>query len=534
MSDSEGRESEILNPENDDALIEAQVEAEDAADEEKEEQPKLTLMVNISEHGACERHVTVTVARADIDRYFDREFSQLMDTAKVPGFRPGHAPRKLVENKFRKEISGQVKASLLMDAIAQINEEHDLSAISEPDLNPDAVVIPSAGPMTFEFDIEVRPEFDLPKWDGLAIERPVRDFSAADVDQALRNLLARRGRLTPSGEPAVLGDYITANLTFLYNNQVVSRASEEVIRIRPVLSFRDGKLPDFDKLVTGVKAGETREGQAVLSQDAPNAALRGQTVSVVFEVLDVKKLDLPEITPEFLAALGDFVSEAELRDVIKDSLERRLEYRQHQRAREQIAAALTATANWDLPTDMLRRQSHRELQRAVLDLERSGFSASEIRAHENELRQNSQATTAQALKEHFIFERIAEEEGIEPEQADYDAEIELIALQTEQSARRVRARLEKQGMMDVLRNQIVERKVVDLIVSKAEIKEVPYLFDGGESESEAINQSAGGGDEEEKSDIPEAKPETDHAQHHEKPADAGPAAAASEDAEPSA
>ena len=141
--------------------------------------------------------------------------------------------------------------------------------------------------------------------------------------------------------------------------------------------------------------------------------------------------------------MGGFDSEAELRDAIKESLVRRLEYSQQQEARKQILASLTVAANWDLPPELLQRQSRRELERTVLELRRSGFSEDEIRAHGNELMQNSQQSTAKSLKEHFILERIAEKEGVEDAPADYDAEIALIAQQSGENPRRVRAQLEK-------------------------------------------------------------------------------------------
>jgi trigger factor len=177
-----------------------------------------------------------------------------------------------------------------------------------------------------------------------------------------------------------------------------------------------------------------------------------------------------------------------------------LEYEQHRRAREQITAALTVAANWELPPTMLQRQSRRELQRAAMELQRSGFSDDEIKSHENALRQNSMVSTARALKEHFILERIAEDEEIDAAEQDYEAEIRLIAAQGDESPRRVRARLEKSGSMDVLRNQIVERKVVDRILAQATFKEVPYEFQ--RSDEAAIDRTAGGG---EQADIPEAK-----------------------------
>jgi trigger factor len=481
-------------------LPEAEANATDTAVAEEEKAPPLTLEVKVDTRSTCERHITVTISREDIDRYFDKEFSELMPKAHVPGFRPGHAPRKLVENRFRKDIAEKVKGDLLMNCLTQVNEEQKLSAISEPNFDFEAVELPEEGPLTFEFDVEVRPEFEMPQWRGLKIEKPVREFNAADVNDTLQNVLARRGRLVPFDGPAASGDYITANLTFEYGGQVLSSAEEEVIRIRPTLSFRDGNITQFDKLMAGVRAGETRQGEAELSNDAPNEGLRGMKVTAIFNVLEVKKLEMPELTPELLDELGGFSGEGDLKDAIREQLARQLEYEQHRRAREQITAALTVAANWDLPPGLLQRQARRELQRAVMELQRSGFSDEEIQSHENALRQNSMSSTARALKEHFILERIAEDEEVEVGEEDYEAEIRLIASQSDESPRRVRARLEKSGSMDVLRNQIIERKVIERILASATFKEVPYHLQ--RSDEAAIDRAAGGG---EQADIPEAK-----------------------------
>ena len=119
----------------------------------------------------------------------------------------------------------------------------------------------------------------------------------------------------------------------------------------------------------------------------------------------------------------------------------------------------------------MKRQTHRELERKVLELRRSGFDDDNIRRFVNVSRQNAQESTEAALREHFILEQIAEEEKIDAEPKDYDEEISLIAAQSDMPERRVRARLEKSGQMDALRNQIVERKVIELIVEKAKVKE---------------------------------------------------------------
>jgi len=495
------------DPAKDDDLQQDDAVAVQDADElvdDDGEPTRLDLIVDIKSPSACERHVAVTVSRADIDRYFDDAYSNMMEGAAVPGFRAGRAPRKLVESRFKKEATEQVKGSLLMDSLSQISEESDFAAISEPELNLDAVEVPDSGPMTFEFDIEVRPEFELPKWKGLKIDRPMRDFTEADVDAQLNQTLSRYGQLVPHEGAAEDGDFITINLTASADGKQVSHEQELVTRVRDVLSFADGRLEEYGKLMAGAKADDKKLAKVTLTGDAPNVDLRGKEVDIELEVLEVKRLKLPELTEDFLGELGNFSTEEELREAVQQNLVRQLEYEQQQKSRQQITAMLTESANWELPPGLLKRQSTREVERAVMEMRRSGFSEAEIRARENQLRQNSAESTATALKEHFILERIAEEENIDVEEGDYEKEIFLMSMQSGESPRRVRAQLEKRGLMDVLRNQIVERKVLDLVQGEAKFNDLPYEPES--SDVEALNIAVGGGTE---SLIPEAADDED-------------------------
>ena len=163
---------------------------------------KLNLSIKVDSPSACERHVTVTIPREDIERYFDKAFSEMMATAAVPGFRAGRAPRKLVEARFRKDVADQVKGSLLMDSMTQITEDEKFTAISEPDFDPAGGRGARRRADDVRVRLEVRPEFDLPEWKGLKLERPVREFTKKDIDKQLEQMLAQHGQLVPFDGPA--------------------------------------------------------------------------------------------------------------------------------------------------------------------------------------------------------------------------------------------------------------------------------------------------------------------------------------------
>ncbi len=200
---------------------------------------------------------------------------------------------------------------------------------------------------------------------------------------------------------------------------------------------------------------------------------------------------------------GQIEDEEDLREVIQRDLERQLAYRQQQSIREQITETLTRDANWELPPDLLRKQASRELERTVMELRASGFDDAMIQATANQLRQNTLRSTEKSLKEHFVLERIADDEKIDVDETDYKQEIMLIAAQRREPPRRIRAQLEKRGQMDALRNQIVERKVIDLICVDAEFEDTPYERE--KQTSAGVDLVLVGGHD--TSSIPEAKHE---------------------------
>ena len=446
-------------------------------------QQPLKLDISIDTLSACERRVRVSIPREDIDRYRDLAIGEMMPAAMLPGFRPGRAPRRLVSSRFKSELSDQIRSKLLADAMTQVSDQEKLSPISEPELDVNAVIVPADGPMTFEFKIEVRPEFEMPEWKGLAIRRPSREISAADVDESLTNLLRERARFVPHAGPAKPGDLVVANLRFLDGDAVLSEASDLELIVRPRLSFADAELMGFDALVAKARVGTPITGSLKVSDEAAVESLRGKDITLELTLVDVKQLELPELSPELLSEIGSFESPDELRTAVQKQLENQLEWHRRRQVRQQVSSALTASASWDLPPDLLRRQSLRELERAILELRRSGFDDDSIRRHVNELRQSVMGSTASALKEHFILERIAEDQSIGDIAADYDEEIRAIAAQSGESPRRVRANLEKRGLMDVLRNQIIERKTIDLITSHAKFTDTPFEFQKRDAEA---------------------------------------------------
>jgi trigger factor len=433
---------------------------------------RMSLLVDIQNAGPCKKHVRVQVPRGDIDYFFNDVVKDLVSSAAVPGFRTGHVPRKLIEKRFKKEVDEQVRQKVLTQSLQQLGEEHKLDAINEPELDVENLELPESGDFSYEFDVEVRPEFDLPPYAGLKIKRPQRKVSDADVQKYLEKYLSQFGQLVPQDGAAEPGDYVFANLRFSSQGSEISHAAERQIRIRPVLRFTDAEVTGFDTLMTGVRPGERREAVTTISVEASQQELRGEPVQIAFEVTDVQRLRLPELTGEFLEQLS-VASEEELRKEIREMLDRQITYEQRQAARVQVLEQITASADWELPESLVRRQVDNALHRELLEMQQAGFTDEEIRARQNELLQRQISMTRQALKEHFVLDKIATQEKLQVTPLDKETEIAYMAMQRGESPRKVRARLEKTGLIENLEAQILERKAVDVVLGKAEFIDVP-------------------------------------------------------------
>jgi trigger factor len=454
-----------------------------AVDESAEPQtPKLVQTVEMRDIGPCKKHIKVSVSRESLDERLDSKYSKIVPESNVAGFRPGKAPRALVKRRYEKEVTDQVKAEVLLESLEQLAEEHDIAPLSAPNLDPFQIALPKEGPLVYEFEVEVRPHFDLPNYKGLKLKRPVHTFTAEDVTDEKRRLLTPYGQLVPKPEGNVqVGDAIVADVVSRDGDRVLGTMTESMVRVEPRLAFKDGVAEHFGKQIKGANPGDSRIVDITLSSAAAEPELRGKTVKATFTIKEVKQIKPPELTHEFLHNFGVH-SEEQLDELIRVLLQRRLEYQQRQSARQQVMQQISAASTWELPQELLIRQARKALARRVMEMRKNGISEEEIRGRQRLLEQDVLRSTEQALKEHFVLQKIAEVEDIDVDDDDLADEIDAIAEQNNESPRRVRARLEKDDLMDALAAEIIERRSLDLILESAEYEDVPL---GREEDEEA-------------------------------------------------
>lgn len=431
----------------------------------------LNLDVEISEVGPCRKHVVVTVSEADIAAVRADAIEELAEKAEVPGFRVGRVPSALLEKRFRDEIISDVKQKVLLQSLEQLSDDNSIDPINQPEINVDSLDIPESGDFRYEFDVEVRPEFEIPDYASWTIERPCGEVSDDEFSAFRSQFLSSHAERNTVQRPAAKGDFVVCDIVFRHNGKDLRESESMALQLHSELRFQDSELSGFDQLMAGASAGDSRTAELQVSLQSPTVEMRGETVEAEFTVKEVQEQVLPAMDREFLDRL-DCESEEELNDRLREALERQIEYQQRQTTRQQILDRITEAADWDLPESLVKQQTDNALRREMLEMSQAGFPREHILARENEIRQNAIESTRQALKEHFVLDRIATAENIECDQSDIDHELMMMAFQKGESLRRIRARMVKSGMMDNLEAQLRERKAVDFVTEKVSFADV--------------------------------------------------------------
>ena len=472
-----------------DAETPEETAAEETVAEETSDEGRMSLTVEVADAGPCRKSIRVVVPAADIADLRDSAVDDFSNQAEVPGFRKGRVPRGLIQSKFRNELGDELKQRVLVQSLEQLTEENELDPIDEPDMDVESLEIPDEGDFEYTFEVEVRPNVALPDFSSVTLKRPSLEVSDEDVQKYIDRMLQDYGEKQDSEGPAKVGDIVSATVSFEYEEATIQELPQLSVRIQPTLRFQDGEIAEFDKLMDGVSAGETREAEITISSEAEHIPMRGETVKATISVDDVKTFQPATLDAALLDRIGA-ESEGGLRDEVRQILERQVTYRQRQSAREQLLGMITESADWDLPEELVLKQVDNALQREILEMQQAGYSTAEIQARENELRQQSVSTTRQAMKEHFVLDRIATEEEVVVTNQDIEMEIMMMSFQSGETPRRLKARLVKTGVMENLEAQIRERKAVDIALEKAQYEEVEMDEElVADLDIEAIDQS---------------------------------------------
>jgi trigger factor len=428
--------------------------------------------VRIEDLGPATKKVWVEIPEDRIKAKLEEQFKELRSQAAIPGFRVGHAPRKLIEKRFAADIKDQVRRSLVSESYEQALEKNNLNVLGEPEFeNPDAIQLPEAGALNFSFTIEVQPEFSIPDLKGFKVKKPKIEVKGENVEQAMQNLREQQGALMPVEDRGVQEkDYLLADVHVKEGDNVLAHQHDAQIVARPG-RIAGIQVDDLEKQLEGLKPGEARSIKVKAPDTHPNEQIRGKELEVEVALKDLKHLQLAEINQAFLDDLG-FKDEAELRDALKEQMVERIEYDVQQAMREQVSKHLLDSIHFELPAKLSQKQADRIVNRRAVDLMMRGVGRDQIEANIEKLRAGVDEEAARELKLFFILQKLAQDLEIDVDEAELNGRIAMLAAQRGRRPEKVKQDMAKDGSLANLYLQMREQKAIDKVLEGAKIEEV--------------------------------------------------------------
>src|SRR5437867_1947791 len=417
--------------------------------------------VRIEDAGPGAKKVSIDIPRDRINAKMEEQFKELRQQAAIPGFRPGHAPQKLIEKRFAPDVKEQVRRTLISESYEQAVKKNELQVIGEPEFaDPDQIQLPDEGDFTYSFQVEVQPEFTLPDIKTLKVRRPKIQITDDNIDQAMNNLREQQGTLVPIEDRGVEAkDYLTADVHLKLDGNVVAHQHDSQIVARPG-RVAGIQVDDLDRQLEGLKAGEKKTLTLKAPDTHSNEALRGKDVEVEIALKDLKRLELAEVTPEFLADLG-FDDESGLRNALRQQMEEKITYDVQQAMREQVSRFLLDNVRLELPSKLSDRQADRVVSRRAIDLMMRGMPREQVEANVERLRHGAKDEAARELKLFFILQRIAGDMNVDVDEAEVNGRIAMLAAQRGRRPEKLKQELAKDGTLANMYVQIREQKAID-------------------------------------------------------------------------
>jgi trigger factor len=421
------------------------------------------MKATIEDISPVKKKLHIQITPEAISREMELAVADVAKKAKIPGFRPGKAPKAVVERHYKDEIQSEVMNRIISDSYMKALQEHGLSPVDMPNITNISPFEKNA-PLNFTAQVEVRPKIDLGAYEGIEVKEAPVAASDEEVIQTIDRLREMYAQLeVVEGQP--LAKDHTAIIDFEGSRE--GKPIEGAKAVDYMLELGSGNLiPGFEEQLTGMNKGETRQITVTFPADYTNKALAGIEAQFSVTLKEVKKKALPELNDEFAKDLGDHKTVDELKARIKEDIEIRKRNEQASGQREELLGKLVDAHSFDVPEGMVEKElmsmaRHQAARMARQGMDLKTFDIASFREKNREL-------AVKRVKGTLLLDVIADREKIDLTDAELNASLAAMARESGQKLDAVKKYYESQeGGMDTLRVNLIQEKALAHLLSKA-------------------------------------------------------------------
>ncbi len=421
------------------------------------------MKVAVEDISPVKKKLNIEIAPDSVLKEMDKAISDVAKKAKIPGFRPGKAPKAIVEKHYGEEVRSEVMNRLISDSYLKALEEHSLSPVDVPEID-NVSSLAKGSALTFTATVEVRPNIVLGIYDGIEVKEKDITVSDEEMNQTIDRLREMYAQLeVVEGRPLEKND--TAIIDFEGHREGKpidgAKASDYMLALGT-----NALIPGFEEQLTGMNKGEMREIKVTFPADYNKKDLAGKDAAFKVILKEIKKKVLPELNDEFAKDIGGNKSVDELREGIKKDLEARKRDELASAQREELLTKLVDAHSFDVPPGMVEREMQAMARQQATRMARQGRDVKSFDIAN--FREENRALAEKRVRGLLILDSIAEKEKVEVAEQEISSALAMMARtsgQTVEAIKKYYASLD--GGLDNLRSSLIQEKTLGLLLSRA-------------------------------------------------------------------
>jgi trigger factor len=426
------------------------------------------------------KNLVVEIPSTTVDAEIDKIARDYGKAARIPGFRPGKVPSKVVRQRFRDQILHDVAHGLIPRAVDEALRERGVEPVDTPDIKD--VVVEEGQPLKFTATFDTVPPIDPGDYATIHLRRGAVNVDDTAVDQALTGLRERGARYEPVEHRGVAhGDSVLMDLVRTTQTEpgiVLTDADAPVVDEGPKSDNHQNVTvdigaaanpPGFDTELAGLTAGEQKTFDVNYPDDYAIKELAGTKVSYDVTIKAIRKRIVPDLDDEFAKDVGDFASLDALKTRVREDLEHEARHESDRELRADLMKQLATRVTFDVPQALLEREIDRRVEEFVRRLIDQQIDPMKTNINWEEFRERQREAAAEAVRGALVLDEVARREAVTVSADEVEAEVAKYAERTGRTPAAVRARLEKEGGIGRLYSGLRRERAIDFLLSRATI-----------------------------------------------------------------
>jgi trigger factor len=429
------------------------------------------MQVTVEDVSSVKKILHIEIPEDKVVRELDNAYKNLKKTAKIKGFRPGKAPRSVLERLYKKDVHIDVSSKLLQDSFVEAIKKTDLNIVGNPKIDPPG--LDEKGPYKYNATVEIKPEIEEIDFKGLTLKKNLYRVTDQEMDAQVEMLQKNLAQQNPITEDRAVqkDDFVLIDYEGFKDGKPFAETQKTE---NFTMKIGTGHiLKTFDEQLIGMKPGDKREIKVNFPEDYFNDKLANLAINFQVTLHEIREEVLPEIDDEFAKRLGQYETLDDLKNAITDNLDQGYAKRVEQEMNEQIFEALIAKSEFEVPDSMVEYELEGIIEEAERTFAYHNKSMEDLGLSKEILSEKYRDTAEKKVKRHLILGKIIEQEGMTLTDQELEDGYKEMSQAFNQPLEGIKDYYKQnEDKIEFFKHTLLEKQAVKLIIKSGTIEEV--------------------------------------------------------------